>query len=159
MRQTFEKEIKALLHKNQSKKTIYKTLATDSNKYELTHLLNNLPLENRRKNTLPITLFLLLLLILLTIKQFLFMYLQANSNVSLILGLIGPMIHIYIIRELMLSHRLAYQVLPLLSILALFRPENRILPDMYMYIGMAALSGLLYLFLFPKSEQLTVPTR
>ncbi|MEA3469615.1 MAG: hypothetical protein U9R57_15535 [Thermodesulfobacteriota bacterium] len=159
MRQTLEKEIKSLLRKKQSKKTIYKTLATETNRYELTHLLNNLPLENRRKNTLPITLFLLLLLVLLTIKQFLFMYLQANSNVSLILGLIGPMIHIYIIRELMLSHRLAYQILPLLSLLALFRPENRILPDMYMYICMAGLSGLLYLFLFPKSEQLPVPTR
>ncbi len=154
MRQTLEKEIKILLQKNQSKKTIYKTLATDTNRHELTHLLNNLPLGHRSKKTYLITLFLVLLLVLLTIKQFLFMYLQANSNVSLILGLIGPLIHIYIIRELLLNHRLAYQILPLLSVLALFRPENRILPDMYMYLGMAALSGVLYLFLFPKSEQL-----
>ncbi len=154
MRQTLEKEIKALLKNNQSKKAIYKTLATDTNKNELTNLLNNLPLASRRNKTFIITLVLVVLLTLLTIKQGLFIYLHENSNISLILGFIAPIIHIYIIRELLLSHRLAYQILPLLSVLALFRPENRILPDMYMYICMAVLSGMLYLFLFPKKEQM-----
>lgn len=157
MKQPLEKEIKKLLHKNQSKRVVYKTLATESNRHELTHLLNNLPLGDRRKKTFLITLFLVVLLTLLTIKQLLFIYLHENSNVSLILGFIGPIIHIYIIRELLLSHRLAYQILPLLSILALFRPENRIVPDMYMYLCMAVLSGLLYLFLFPKSDRMQVP--
>ncbi len=154
MRHILEKEIKIRLRNNQSKKQIYKTLVTDTNRHELTHLLNNLPLGNRRKKTFLITLFLVILLAMLTIKQCLFIYLHENSNVSLILGFIGPIIHIYIIRELLLSHRLAYQILPLLSILALFRPENRILPDMYMYMCMAVLSSLLYLFLFPKSDRL-----
>jgi hypothetical protein len=157
MRQTLEKEIKVLLQKNQSKKVVYKTLATDTNGRELTNLLNSLPLGDRRKKTFFITLFLVILLTLLTTKQVLFIYLHENSNVSLILGFIAPIIHIYIIRELLLSHRLAYQILPLLSILALFRPENRIIPDMYMYICMAVLSGLLYLFLFPKSDNLPLP--
>lgn len=152
MRQTLEKEIKILLQKNQSKRAIFKTLATATNKNDLTHLLNNLPLGSRKKKSSLITLLILVLLILLTIKQFLFVFLHESSNVSLILGLIGPIIHIYIIRELLLSHRVAYQVLPLLSVLALLRPENRILPDMYMYICMAVLSGALYLFLFPKKE-------
>ena len=154
MRQTLEKEIKALLKNKQSKEAIYKRLATNTNKDELINLLNNLPLASRRNKTLIITLFLVVILTLLTIKQCLFIYLHENSNVSLILGFIGPIIHIYIIRELLLSHRLAYQILPLLSVLALFRPENRILPDMYMYICMAVLSGMLYLFLFPKKEQM-----
>jgi hypothetical protein len=158
MRQTLEKEIKMLLRKGQSKKVVYKTLATDANKDELTNLLNNLPLGGRRKKTFSITLFLVVLLALLTIKQGLFIYLHENSNVSLILGFIGPIIHIYIIRELLLSHRLAYQILPLLSVLALFRPENRIIPDMYMYACMAILSGALYLFLFPKKEQMQFQT-
>ena len=158
MRQPLEKEIKILLQKNQSKKMIYKTLATDTNRHELMHLLNNLPLGERQKKTSLITLFLVILLAMLTIKQCLFIYLHENSNVSLILGFIGPIIHIYIMRELLLNHRLAYQILPLLSILALFRPENRIIPDMYMYICMAVLSGTLYLFLFPKSEQIEPPT-
>jgi len=154
MRHTLEKEIKALLKRNQSKQAIYKTLATDTNQNELTNLLNNLPLNSRRKITFGITLFLVGLLTLLTIKQGLFAYLHSNTAASLILGFVGPIIHIYIIRELLRSHRLAYQLLPLLSILALFRPENRILPDMYMYICMAVLSGILYLFLFPKKEQI-----
>ncbi len=157
MRQTLEKEIKALLKKQQSKKRIYKTLATEANSIELTNLLNNLPLYGRKKNTFIVTLFLVVLLTLLTIKQGLFIYLHNNSAVSLVLGCVGPIIHVYIIRELLLSHRLAYQLLPLLSILALFRQENRITPDMYMYLSMAVLSGLLYFFLFPKKELLNTP--
>ncbi len=157
MRQTLEKEIKKLLQKDQSKTDVYKALVTETNRHELTHLLNNLPGNSRRKKTILINLFLVVLLALLTTKQLLFIYLHENSNVSLILGFIGPLIHIYIIRELLLSHRLAYQILPLLSVLALFRPENRILPDAYMYISMAVLSGALYLFLFPKSERLSSP--
>ena len=159
MRRPLEKEIKMLLKKNTSKKNILKTLATEANKIELIHLLNSLPPGDRRKKTFPVTLLLVTLLILLTTKQFLFIYLHESSNVSLILGFIGPLIHIYIMRELLLSHRLAYQVLPLLSVLALFRPENRIVPDMYMYMCMAVLSGLLYLFLFPKSETIDLPAR
>lgn len=154
MRQTLEKQIKILLQKGQSKKVIFKRLATDTNRDDLTNLLNNLPTGDRRKKTFIITLFLVVLLTLLTIKQVLFIYLHENSNVSLILSLIAPIVHIYIIRELLFSHRLAYQVLPLLSVLALFRLENRIVPDMYMYICMAVLSGALYMFLFPKKEQL-----
>ncbi len=157
MRQTLEKEIKKLLRKKQSKQQVYKTLATDTNRQELTNLLNNLPNGDRRNKTFFITLFLVTLLILLTTKQILFIYLHENSNVSLILGFIAPIIHVYIVRELLLSHRLAYQVLPLLSVLAIFRPENRIVPDMYMYLCMAVLSGLLYLFLFPKSDRM-LPT-
>ena len=157
MRQTLEKEIKALLKKRQSKKEIYKILVTETNGTELTNLLDNLPLYRRKKNTFIITLFLVVLLTLLTIKQGLFIYLHDNSTVSLILGCVGPIIHVYIIRELLLSHRLAYKLLPLLSILALFRQENRIIPDMYMYMGMAVLSGLLYFFLFPKKELLDNP--
>ncbi len=159
MRQTLEKQIKILLQKGQRKKVIFKKLATNSNKDELTNLLNNLPTGDRRKKTYIITLFLTVLLTLLTIKQILFIYLHENSNVSLILGFIAPIVHIYIIRELLLSHRLAYQVLPLLSVLALFRIENRIVPDMYMYASMALLSGALYLFLFPKKEQLQIHTQ
>ena len=158
MRKSLEKETKILLRKKQDKKIIYTALATEANKFELVNLLNNLPSENRRKKTLFITWFVLILLLMLTIKQFLFIYLHENSNVSLILGLIGPIIHVYIMRELLLSHRLGYQILPLLGVLALFRPENRIFPDIYMYICIAILSGILYLFLFPKSEKIEIPT-
>ncbi len=153
MQQSLEKEIKSLLKTNKSKRAIFKLLATETNKNELTNLLNNLPLHSRRKITFGITLFIAGLLSLLTIKQGLYVYLHSNSAASLILGFVVPIIHIYLVRELLRSHRLAYQLLPFLSILALLRPENRILPDMYMYICMATLSGVLYLFLFPKKER------
>ncbi len=159
MRPPLEKEIKLLLLKKQNKETIYKTLASDTNKYELVHLLNNLPNGHRRQITFFLTLLLVLILALLTIKQLLFIYLHTNSNISLILAFIAPIIHVYIIRELLSSHRLAYQILPLLSVLAIFRPENRIYPDMYMYIFVALLSGILYFFLFPKSERISPPTQ
>ncbi|MEN8200228.1 MAG: hypothetical protein ABFR63_09175 [Thermodesulfobacteriota bacterium] len=154
MRYPFEKEIKVRLKKNQSKEEIYSSLVTETNRDDLLHTLSNLPNEGWRKKLLPVSLFVIILLILLTTKQFLFVWLHESSSISLVLGLIGPFIHIYILRELLLGHRLGYMVLPLLSILALFRPENRIVPDMYMYMCMAVLSGLLYLFLFPKDDRI-----
>jgi hypothetical protein len=152
-----EKEIKTLLRQGKSKQQIFSTLVTESNGEQLSHMLNNLPLDAKRKKTYFITLFIIALLLLLTIKQFLFVYLHENSSVSLMLGMIGPLIHIYIIRELLRSHRLAYQILPILSILALFRPESRLIPDMYMYICMAVLSGALYFHLYPKEDKIEPP--
>lgn len=158
MQNTLEKEIKIRLCRNQSKKQIYTALVTSSDKEELIHLLNTLPSHDLRKKTIYITLFLLLLLALLTVKQCLFIYLHGRFDTPTMLALIGPMIHFFIMRELLLSHRLGYQLLPVLSILALFRPENRITPDIYMYLCMAALSALLYLVLFPKSDRIQYQT-
>lgn len=149
-----EKTVKNLLKKNKSKEQIYHSLGTDSNCDALFCILNSLPLERLRRKTYPITLFLVAMLTLLTIKQCLFIYLHDNSNVSLIMGLIGPIIHLYTLRQLLLNHKKGYQLLPLLSVLALLRPENRIVPDMYMYLFMAIVSGILYLLLFPKNDQL-----
>jgi hypothetical protein len=117
-------------------------------------MLNNLPTSKRNRKMLPLRIITIILLMLLTIKQFLFVYLHEASSVDLMLGLIGPLIHIYILREILRNHRLGYQILPLLSVLALLRPENRIIPDVYMYMIMALLSGLLFLFLFPKKEKI-----
>lgn len=158
MRHSLEKEIKNQLWNNQSKQNIYNALATDSNRDELYNLLNNLPSGNRRRKTYIITLFLVFLLTLLTIKQCLFIYLYGRFDIFVALTLVGPIIHIFTIRELLLSHRLGYQLLPILSIVALFRPENKIVPDIYMYICMAVLSALLYLLLFPKNEYLQSKT-
>lgn len=158
MQQLLEKKIKNLLKQKLSKKKILSELGTEQNQNELLHMLNNLPAPDRNQKLLPLRVFLILLLLLLTIKQFLFVYLHENSSIALMLGLIGPFIHIYIVRELLRGHRLGYQILPLLSILALFRPENRIMPDMLMYLAMALISGVLLLWLFPKKERIEQQT-
>jgi len=154
MSHSLEKEIKNRLRQSQSKTVIHSQLTIGQNRDELGHMLNNLPNWKRYQKTFPIRIVLYVLLVLLTTKQFLFVYLHENSSIALMLGLIGPFIHIYIFRELLRSHRLGYQILPLLSVLALFRPENRVMPDIYMYIVMAFLSGFLFLFLFPKKERI-----
>jgi hypothetical protein len=154
MANPLERDIKAQLKQNLSKKEIYIRLGTERNRDEVLHMLNNLPTEALSKKMLPLRIVLLILLSLLTIKQFLFVYIVEQSSLDLMLGLIGPLIHIYIIRELLRNHRLGYQILPILSLLALFRPENNITPDTYMYIGMALLSGFLYLFLFPQTKKI-----
>ncbi len=154
MRNPLETEIKRRLRQQQSKKDIFADLSTEENKDTLEHMLNNLPVHERNKKMLPLRIVMFILLILLTIKQFLFVYLHEASSVDLMLGLIGPLIHVYIMRELLRNHRLGYQMLPVLALLALFRPENRITPDMYMYMTVALLSGLLFLFLFPKKERI-----
>lgn len=152
MRNPLEIEIKYRLGQRQSKKNIFTKLSADHNKDSLQHMLNNLPTHERNRKMLPLRLLMFTLLILLTIKQFLFVYLHEASSVDLMLGLIGPLIHVYILRELFRNHRLGYQILPLLSLLALLRPENR--GDIYLYIGMALLSGFLFFFLFPKKERI-----
>ncbi len=154
MRNPLEIEIKRRLHQQQSKKDIFANLKTEENRDTLEHMLNNLPTSKRNRKMLPLRIITIILLMLLTIKQFLFVYLHEASSVDLMLGLIGPLIHIYILREILRNHRLGYQILPLLSVLALLRPENRIIPDVYMYMIMALLSGLLFLFLFPKKEKI-----
>ena len=158
MQQLLEKQINTLLKQNLSKKEILRKLRTEQNQDELFHMLNNLPSPDRNKKALLLRIFLLILLVLLTIKQFLFVYLYENSSIALMLGLIGPFIHIYIMREILRNHRLGYQILPLLSILALLRPENRIMPDMLMYLTMALISGALFLWLFPKKGRMGQPT-
>ena len=158
MQQLLEKEIKHWLKQNLSKKEIFRKLRTEQNQEELLHMLNNLPSPDRNQKTLPFRFVLLTLLVLLTIKQFLFVYLHENSSIALMLGLIGPFIHIYIMRELLRGHRLGYQILPILSILAFFRPENRIMPDILMYVSMAMISGVLFFWLFPKKERLEQQT-
>ncbi len=154
MHNPLEKEIKRRLKQNQSKKDILAQLATAQNRGVVVHMLNNLPRHTKNRQMLPLRLVVFSLLLLLTIKQFLFVYLHESSSVDLMLGLIGPFIHVYVMRELLRNHRLGYQILPILSLLALFRPEVRIFPDIYMYLGMAFLSGLLFFVLFPKKEQI-----
>lgn len=145
MAKPLERYIKTQLREN---------LSNELNKDEVLHMLINLPVEALNKKMLPLRIVLFILLVLLTIKQFLFVYIVEKSSLDLMLGLIGPLIHIYIMRELLRNHRLGYQILPILSLLALLRPENNITPDRYMYMGMALLSGFLYLFLFPKTNKI-----
>lgn len=158
MRHSLEKEIKLLLWKNQSKKQVFRQLVTENNREELIHLLDSLPSGNRRKKTFLLTLFIVLLLLVVTAKQFLIIFLYGRFDTAVVLALIGPIIHFFIIRELLFSHRLGYQLLAIVSLLALFRQENRVVPDMYIYICLAALSAGLYLFLFPKSERMQSKT-
>ena len=154
MRNPLEKEIKRRLRQNHNKRDIFKQLSNEQNQDSVAHMLNNLPNYERNRQMLPLRIVVLVLLVLLTIKQFLFVYLHEVSSVDLMLGLIGPLIHVYIMRECLRDHRLGYQILPILSLLALFRPENRIMPDTIMYLSMALLSAFLFFFLFPKKERI-----
>lgn len=154
MANPLEKEIKARLRQNLSNKEIYQSLATEQNSGEVQHMLNNLPAEGLNRKMLPLRIVLLILLLFLIIKQFLFVYIVEQSSVDLTLGLIDPLIHVYLMRELLRNHRLGYQIVPILSVPALLRPENRITLDTYMYTGMALLFGFLYLILFPKRDNL-----
>ncbi len=157
-----EKQVLGMLHGGSSKKAILARLATGDNRSELLAILNDLPTEARRRQHIWINWMLLVFLFAVTSRKIyqitlLFMAARAADRFSplLLLNLIVPAINFYILREILLFHRRGYLFLALISILALLRPENRILPDLYLYPVMTALAVFLMLRLFPRSEKLT----
>ncbi|MFP7753688.1 hypothetical protein ACLG6S_03375 [Thermodesulfobacteriota bacterium B35] len=157
-----EKKVVAMLHGGSSKKAVLARLATKDNHSELLAILNDLPTEARRRQHIWINWMLLVFLFAVTSRKIyqitlLFMAARAADRFSplLLLNLIVPAINFYILREILLFHRRGYLFLALISVLALLRPENRVLPDLYLYPVMTALAVFLMLRLFPRSEKLT----
>lgn len=161
MTDTLKKQVLRELKTRTAKKAILNRLSTRENRDELVFLLNNLPLEKWRKKYLLLNWLLAAILLFLTWKilyrtAWLFMATQSQGpfNPLLLLELIVPAINFYMLRKCLGFQRQGYQFLAVLTVLALFRPENRGAPELYMYLVMLALTGLLYFGLFPKNEQL-----
>ncbi len=159
---TPEKTIRQLLRQGVGKKTILDRLDGDYDRDDLVFYLNNLPAEPLRRRFLPLNLLLCLILLARTLKT---LYFSAMFQLSaraagqfsplLFLDLVVPMINFYVLAKLLRCQRQGYQFMLVLGVLALFRPENRVMPDLAGYLLILALSGLLYTLLFPRSSALS----
>ncbi|NOQ45320.1 MAG: hypothetical protein GQ559_01375, partial [Desulfobulbaceae bacterium] len=114
-----------------------------------------------REDTQWINWLLVIVLLAVTVKKLYFMALVQLNAVAvnqfsplLLLDLIVPAINFYILIKIIYFHRQGYQFMAVLGILALVRSENRVMPDLAMYLVIIGLSVFLLSRLFPKHERL-----
>ncbi|MCI5226468.1 MAG: hypothetical protein D3918_07365 [Candidatus Electrothrix sp. AX2] len=158
---SLEQQVRIELKKGGSKKNIFKKLATANNKDDLVWYLDQYPTAQKRQKILWIYYLLITILLIITVKKLYFIALiQLNAiaigqfSPLLLVDLLVPAIHFYILTKIVRFDRQGYQFGAVLTLLALVRPENRIMPDFIMYLFVVASSVFLMLYLFPKQDQL-----
>lgn len=159
MAEPLEKQIEAMLRNGESKKKIFTKLDNQNVRARLLFYLNNNSLLSRRHKYMWVNLFLGITLLAMTIRLLLSVadtIAQGGVGWYLLADFIVPTINFYILRELFLFHRTGYQFLIILTSLSLFYSSNRVMPDLFVNIGMIALGAFLYLKLFPKNEILKI---
>ncbi|MEW6593789.1 MAG: hypothetical protein AB1413_02850 [Thermodesulfobacteriota bacterium] len=126
--------------------------ATEEPRALLFHL-NNISLPARRKKYQYLNLLLAAVLTFVTFKKLLGLFAFGRLDLFLLLSLVVPVVNLYLLREILRFHRIGYQFLFVLSILALLHPESHFLVEVALQLVLVALSGFLYFTIFPKSEQ------
>lgn len=157
MADSMEKQIDAMLQNGDGKQAIFTKFDHPDTRARLIFFLNNKSLMTRRRKYMWVNLFLGIVLLGMTLKRLLAIADAGHFDFYLLADFIVPTINFYILREIFLFHRTGYQFLTVLTILALFYPENRIMPDLLINICMIALAVFLYLNLFPKNELFKLP--
>ena len=159
MADPLEQQILAELKKGDSKQHILKKLETKENRDDLIWHLNYLPTGKARRDGKWLNWLLVIVLLVLTIKKLYFMAMvQLNASAIgqfsplLLLDLIVPAINFYVLSKIIRFQRQGYQFMAVLGVLALVRPDNRVMPDLLMYLVITGLSIFLLLRLFPKQE-------
>ncbi len=162
MADALEQQILGELKKGTGKPALLKKLDTKDNHDDLVWYLNHLPTGKGRKDCQWINWLLVIVLLALTVKKLYFMAMvQLNAaainqfSPMLLLDLIVPAINFYVLSKIIRFHRQGYQFMAVLGVLALVRPENRIVPDLALYLIIISLSIFLLLRLFPKQDRIT----
>jgi hypothetical protein len=150
-----EKQAEQLLLAGESKKAIMVRLATDENRARLLAILNNKALLSRRHRYLWVNLALAGALLFVTLKRLLAISAAGHFDFYLLADFIVPTINFYVLREILRFQRIGYQLLSVLTTLALIYPANRVLPDLIIHLGIIGASLALHRQLFPRSELLT----
>lgn len=156
---SLDKQVEEQLRLGKGKKKIYKRLQTPENRPKLTFYLNNKTTLRRRKDFMWINLFLCAALLGMTVRRLLAISYTGHFDFFLFFDFVVPTINFYILREVLLFQRTGYQFLAILTGLALVYPQNRIMPDLLINIGMIALAVFLYFRMFPQKEIITPDQR
>lgn len=157
MSRSLDKQVEERLRLGNGKKNIYARLQTPENRAKLVFFLNNKTTMARRKHFMWINLFLCAALLGMTLRRLLAISFTGHFDFFLVFDFIVPTINFYILREILLFHRTGYQFLAILTALALVYPQNRIMPDLLINLGMIALALFLYFRMFPREEILPLP--
>ena len=159
MAEPLEKQTEQLLLAGESKKAIMVRLATDENRARLFAILNNKALLSRRHRYMWVNLVLAGALLFVTLKRLLAISVAGHFDFYLLADFIVPTINFYVLREILRFQRPGYQLLTVLTVLALVYPVNRVPPDLFIHLGMIGAAIFLILKLFPRNEHLTDPSK
>jgi|GEM_PF-670896 len=156
-----ELRIRGELAAGRNKQTIFRSLSKDHDRAEVLYHLNNLPDKKSLRRYFWPGRLLCLLLLVITVKKLYDMALVQLAAAAvhqfsplLFLDLIVPAINFYILTKLWRFERQGYLFMAILGVLALVRPENRVQPDLWIYLAIIALSLFLFRKLFPKQTRL-----
>lgn len=155
MANKIEKQIEELLQQGKNKKEIWKQLRNEKNSHKTLFFLNNCSLPRDRKTYQVLNLVLAVLLTFVTTKKLLTALSFGSLDIFLLLGLVVPIINIYVLREILRFHRTGYKFLFVLSCLSLVQPENHHSQELFLIGTLIGLSGFLYRRMFPATEMIT----
>ncbi len=152
-----EKSIDYLLAQGKTKRQVFDLLSEEFSQDSLLFHLNNVPMPRQRRKFRFFNFSLMVLLSYITLKKLIIAYLFKDYAIIMLSSLVVPIINLYLLREIWKFHKIGYQFLAPLSLLALVYSENRVMPDLAIYLLISALSAFLYFKLFPKQEQVKLP--
>ncbi len=152
MADQLEKDIEQQLLQGKTKKNIWQQLAGKEGKQKALFVLNNSAELSERQAFQLINLCLAIILAFLTFKKLLTAFSFGKLDIFFFTSLVVPIINIYVLKEILRFKKLGFQYLFVLSCAALVLPENRHPLELFLTCGMIALSGFLYLKLFPKGK-------
>jgi hypothetical protein len=151
--------VRGELAAGRDKQNIFRSLSRNHDRDEVLYHLNNLPDKKRLRRYFWPGRLLCLLLLAITVKKLYDMALIQLAAAAahqfsplLFLDLIVPAINFYILTKLWRFERQGYLFMIILGILALVRPENRVQPDIWIYLAIILLSLFLFKKLFPKDR-------
>ncbi len=160
MADALEQQVLAELKKGTGKLNVLKKLETRENREDLVWYLNHLPTGKGRKDHQWLNWLLIIVLLALTIKKLYFVALiQMNAasvnqfSPMLLLDLVVPAVNFFVLNKIIRFQRQGYEFMTVLGVLALVRAENRVMPDLGMYLVIIGLSVFLLLRMFPKKER------
>lgn len=93
------------------------------------------------------------ILAVLTCKKVLAIVLAGSMAPAALAGLVVPVINVYFIRLLLLFRKIGYQLVFILSLLALVYPQNRQPVEFALHLLLIVMSAHLYLRLFQGAEK------
>ncbi len=145
-------KIDRLLREGKPKRRIWQELKGSENREELLFLVNDLPTLQKRRTFLLLNLPLAAILLIMTGIKLLDAMAIGTVNLHFFLSLVVPIINIYVLKKILRFRRTGYLYLFVLSVLALFQPQNHRFLELTLLGIMLFLSGFLYLRMFPEKE-------
>ena len=150
-----DRKIARLIATGKTKREIARILSKDMEPDDYERFLRNHAELSRKESYYGLNLLLLVILAAVTFYKLGEIlgpvFDRGVSNVFIVAwGLLVPAVNLGILWYVYRYHRLGYLFLFILSILSLIRPENHNLMGLVQTIPLIALSGFLYLKLFPK---------